>query len=163
MFIKSGFRVINENLKKIIMKKDMSLMNLSSFSIGSAQFGMPYGINNKTKKVPIKEIVKIISLADKSGFRNIDTAVLYGEAEKILGKIGVKNFKITSKLPYISSLEINNIEKTIQRSLKNLRIKSLYSLLIHDRKNINNNFDKLVLILKKIKSRFNKKFRGFYF
>ena len=84
-----------------------------------------------------KEIVKIISLADKSGFRNIDTAVLYGEAEKTLGKIGVKNFKITSKLPYISSLEIKNIEKIIQRSLKNLRIKSLYCLLIHDSKNIN--------------------------
>ena len=78
--------------------------------------------NNKTqKKVPIKEIVKIISLADKSGFRNIDTAVLYGKAEKTLGKIGVKNFKITSKLPYISSLEIKNIEKIIQRSLKNLK------------------------------------------
>ena len=150
----SGFRVINEKLEKITMKKDMNLMNLSSFSLGSAQFGMPYGINNKTKKkVPIKEIVKIISLADKSGFRNIDTAVLYGKAEKTLGKIGVKNFKITSKLPYISSLEIKNIEKIIQRSLKNLRIKSLYSLLIHDSKNINKNFSKLVLILKKFKSK----------
>ena len=150
---KNGFRIIKKKNKNFLMMLDLKLLNLNKFSLGTAQFGSNYGINNKTGKIELSEIKSIIEWVENSGITNIDTAIAYGEAEKILGKIGVKNFKITSKIPYISSLEIKNIEKIIKRSLNNLRIKSLYSLLIHDSKNINKNFDKLVLILKKIKSK----------
>jgi aryl-alcohol dehydrogenase-like predicted oxidoreductase/RimJ/RimL family protein N-acetyltransferase len=150
---KNGFRIIKKTNTNFLMMLDLKLLNLNKFSLGTAQFGSNYGINNKTGKIKLSEIKRIIECIENLGISNIDTAIAYGEAEKILGKIGVKNFKITSKIPYISSLEIKNIEKIIKRSLKNLRIKSLYSLLIHDSKNINKNFDKLVLILKKIKSK----------
>ena len=54
--------------------------------IGSAQMGMPYGLFNK-KKIRSSEIVKISKLAKKSKINFIDTAIGYGDSEKIIGKI----------------------------------------------------------------------------
>ena len=103
------------------MKLDLDLLNLNKISIGSAQFGMKYGINNKLGKPSLAEIKKILNFAEKLGIRNIDTAVSYGKSEEVLGKAGVKNFKITSKLPFIASNKKNYIQKIVKKSLMKLK------------------------------------------
>ena len=67
--------------------------------IGSVQFGMPYGITNKSGKVGNKEIRKILIQCKNYGIESIDTAQAYGDAEKILGDNSdlTKNMKFKAK------------------------------------------------------------------
>ena len=53
--------------------------------IGSAQFGMPYGIANYNGQVGEIEIEKILNCAYKAGIKGIDTAATYGNSEKLIG------------------------------------------------------------------------------
>ena len=48
-------------------------------AIGTAQFGLPYGIANKTGQVGQEEIKEILNLARLNHIDNLDTAISYGE------------------------------------------------------------------------------------
>ena len=135
---KSGFRILKENKNKLIMQNNTDLINLGKFSLGTAQMGLKYGINNKSKIINLNKVKKILNQCNLMGIRNIDTALVYGDAEKKLGKVGVKNFKVTSKIPFINSDKKLNIKKYVVKSLSRLRLKKLDCLLIHDPKTLKN-------------------------
>ena len=68
--------------------------------MGTAQFGMKYGINNKIGKIQKNEIYRILNFCKKNNINHFDTASSYGESEKILGiylKKNDYNFKIITK------------------------------------------------------------------
>ena len=103
-------------------------------AIGTAQFGMKYGISNVSGKVSHEKGKEIIKYAASSGIDIIDTAMTYGDSEAVLGDIGVKAFKVITKLPevpdYIVDIEgwvINAVKDSISR----LGVESLYGLLLH--------------------------------
>tara|TARA_B100002019_G_scaffold266364_1_gene256601 strand:+ start:572 stop:1429 length:858 start_codon:yes stop_codon:yes gene_type:complete len=104
--------------------------------IGTAQFGMRYGLLNKSA-VSQSEIKKILQLSKNKNIKTIDTAISYGRSEFKLGEANVSKFKIISKLPSLINAD-NNIQdwviKNIENSLKKLKIKSLEGLLFHDSK-----------------------------
>ena len=106
-------------------------MNLA---IGTAQFGLDYGISNSAGKVKLPEIKKIIKLASDSGIDTIDTAMAYGDSEELLGKCSLENFKIITKIGAIQESE-NRIENWIldevHLSLKKLKLNNIYGLLLH--------------------------------
>ena len=106
----------------------------NKLTLGTAQFGLNYGIANFKGQISFEESTKIIQLARLKGIESIDTAIAYGDSEKVLGKIGVNNFKIISKLPDIPS-EITNIKswviQSIKKSLEHLKISKIYGLLLH--------------------------------
>lgn len=108
-------------------------MRCNQISLGTAQFGSNYGITNN-KKISFVNIKRIINLASKNNIKFIDTAYNYGDAEKILGKIGVKGWKISSKFPTIpKGRKVSNwIENKLFRSLKRLNVPKIHSLLVHD-------------------------------
>ncbi len=107
-------------------------------TLGTAQFGLDYGITNKKGKVDIKEIKKIISLAKSNGIFSYDTAQEYGDSEKILGQYTKdENFNFTTKISNlkVESFNPENIKichEKLESSLKNLNIKSIDTLLMHD-------------------------------
>ena len=68
--------------------------------IGTANFGQKYGLI-KNHMVSEKEIAKILDYCNKNNIYKIDTAIGYGDAEKKLGNIGIKNWKVVSKFPPI--------------------------------------------------------------
>ena len=74
----------------------------NSIILGTAQFGMDYGLTNKNGKVEENEAIEIIRKAISLGFEYIDTAAAYGDSEKIIGKalsnISNNNLKIITKL-----------------------------------------------------------------
>lgn len=112
----------------------MSLYN--KIAVGTAQFGLNYGITNSTGKVRLKEAEKIIAFAQQSGITLIDTAVAYGDSQKVLGEIGVDDFQVVSKLPPLPlSISQENVaswvEETVESSLKDLCIKALHAFLLH--------------------------------
>ena len=107
--------------------------------LGSAQFGLDYGITNKTGKVEIEEIIKIIEIAQKENISLIDTAQGYGDCEYILGKCIKKpnNFKIISKFPsqnknFFTEQDQIHWENNLNYSLNKLKVNQLEGLLLHN-------------------------------
>ena len=105
-------------------------MDTRKIVIGSAQFGLKYGISNSKGKTQIKEVDKILTFCNLNGIDSIDTAYAYGESEEVLGKLNVNNFKIISKfIP--ESTSVTSIENQIDTSLKRLKIECIYAYLAH--------------------------------
>ena len=128
--------------------------------LGSAQFGLDYGITNNNGKITQSEIEKILEMAICSNIKYIDTASAYGNAEKLIGSFArKKNFKIISKFPSQLELEYSkdNIKKwdaIISKTLSNLGISKLDSYLVHDIKDLKKkNSDILIHWLKSLVKR----------
>lgn len=100
--------------------------------IGTAQIGNKYGVTN-VREFDLKTVNSFLNLALRDENNYIDTAHNY-KSEKILGRYKRLNkFKVISKVS-LHGLTINekNIEKKINQILKNLKLKKIYALLIHD-------------------------------
>ena len=80
-----------------------------NISIGTAQFMSNYGINRISKDLSFIEKSKLIKSAQYKNVLDIDTAFSYGNTHKELGKIGIRKFRVTTKLPIIS-LKTKNYE-----------------------------------------------------
>lgn len=100
-------------------------------ALGTAQFGLNYGINNKTGKVSSSEAFEILRLALKNKIDLIDTAYAYEDSEGIIGNFLKENnsFKIVSKLPKDCG---KNTEEIFHSSLERLSSKKIYGYLVHD-------------------------------
>jgi aryl-alcohol dehydrogenase-like predicted oxidoreductase len=103
-------------------------------AIGTAQFGLPYGIANKSGKVAIDEAGRILEAARAAGIDTLDTAVNYGDSEACLGELGVGDWKVVSKLPAVPE-GVTDVEgwamEAVASSLERLRVPALYGLLLH--------------------------------
>ena len=58
---------------------------INKLAIGTAQFGMPYGISNKNGQVHRDEILEIFDVARGNGINTLDTAKAYGNSEESIG------------------------------------------------------------------------------
>jgi len=104
------------------------------WALGTAQFGMDYGITNINGKTKKKDVRIILKKAHNADIDMLDTAIAYGASEKCLGQIGVNNFKVITKLPPVPEniLDVENwIEDQFNGSLKRLGLKSIHGLLLH--------------------------------
>ncbi len=104
--------------------------------LGTAQFGIKYGVNKlKIKKLEINNIKRVLK---KNSLKEFDTAMNYGNSEKIIGNFNIKRKVITKiKLPLNKPKDLKKwFTKKINNTLKNLKAKSLYGLLIHDTSDI---------------------------
>jgi len=110
------------------------MINNGRLSLGTAQFGLNYGIANQLGRMSFSEAKKIIAFAQFSGLNSLDTAIAYGDAEERLGRIGVPNWGVVSKLPRIGE-DCGNIAQTVfgfaNKSKDLLGITNLYGLLLH--------------------------------
>ena len=113
---------------------------IEKLGIGTAQFGQRYGISNKFGKVSQSEAENILYLAKLNSIDIIDTAISYN-SESCLGNIGVKEYKVVTKLPPVPN-GIKNvcewIDVQIKSSLKRLRVNSVYGLLLHNSEDYKN-------------------------
>ena len=99
--------------------------------LGTAQFGLPYGITNTTGQVAEEEVKRILEFAAQKGIEFLDTAQAYGSSESVLGRCwptGAKRRLIT-KLPAQAPPE--SWEPSLQCSLERLGANSLDGLLLH--------------------------------
>lgn len=130
---------------------------ISKISIGSVQFGLDYGINNKKGIMSVQEIKSILEYSYNLGIRNIDTASVYGKSQQVLGKCDISKWNITTKISPIKKKEniSENIYSEISKSLDYLKIDSVFSILVHDSMQLldpdlgNDIFSALELIKKK--------------
>lgn len=129
---------------------------MNKFALGTVQFGQKYGISNKIGQVSFNEVKRVLKYAKKININLIDTAISYGDSEKIIGNVGIKTFKVVTKLP-APSQDTFDIEKWVRNevkfSLNRLGLKSIYGLLIHNSKSLlSNSGEKILKTLYKLKS-----------
>lgn len=116
--------------------------------LGTVQFGLSYGIYNRTGKPSRGEVFKMIDEAVSSGIRYIDTAAAYGNAEEILGEYlsarsGAVHLNIISKLkPNLiednDPLASQRVRREVESSLKRLKTDVLEGYLLHTPANFYN-------------------------
>lgn len=102
-------------------------------ALGTAQFGLAYGIASPQPQIPYAEAKDIVDYASRQGMTVLDTAMGYGDSEARLGEIGVHGWKVISKLPEVPAGEnaATWITSAVKTSLEKLKIASLYGLLLH--------------------------------
>jgi len=104
----------------------------TKLALGTAQFGLDYGIYNKKGRLSEKEVFRILKYAIQNGIDVIDTAYAYGDSEKIIGTFIKENkskIKIISKAPSNNTQDLKNL---FNSSLKRLHSDNLYGYLVHN-------------------------------
>lgn len=107
---------------------------MNRLALGTVQFGLPYGIANQAGQVSRLDANNMLQLAAANGIDTIDTAIAYGESESCLGKVGVQDFKLVTKLPAVpdSCTDISGwVESQVAGSLTRLGVNTVYGLLLH--------------------------------
>ena len=114
---------------------------MSKIALGTVQFGIDYGINSKPGQVTSDEVKRILDYAQSSDIDILDTAPAYGDSEKQLGNYDLSNFNVTSKTRHfqgvnIGETELNLLREDFNLTLKNLKQKKIYGLLVHNAKDL---------------------------
>jgi len=122
--------------------------------LGTAQFGLPYGITNDSGQVPESEVRSILSLAAQAGIQLLDTAQGYGSSEAVLGRCWpfAAPRRLISKLS--AQNEFNTWELSFQASLRRLAASSLDAFLLHRSADLTgSNGDLLLTWMESLRSR----------
>lgn len=98
-------------------------------ALGTAQFGLDYGISNTEGKVSDHELQQILQIAHDAGIALLDTAQAYGDAESRLGMMTTENCQVISKLA--PGTTAATAQTAVHRSLQQLKQSSLYGLMLH--------------------------------
>lgn len=99
--------------------------------LGTVQFGLNYGINNKTGQPSVSDIVKMLDYAKKKGIIAIDTADAYGTASKIIGEyfqMNPNSFFVNTKFKKSDV----PIRIQLEQSIKNLNIEKVNTYFFHN-------------------------------
>lgn len=103
---------------------------MSELVLGTVQFGLNYGINNKSGRPDESQILKLLKLAWDNGIRELDTAQDYGNSEIVLGEC-LKKLKLDFKIHSKFSDSGISIQEAINSSLKRLGIPELQYFYFH--------------------------------
>lgn len=103
-------------------------------ALGTVQFGLPYGIANVSGRVSEEEGRRILDSARQAGIDTLDTAIAYGDSEAALGRMGIPDWRVVSKLPAMPD-GIGDVRAWVacelNASLKRLNVDQLDGLLLH--------------------------------
>lgn len=105
-----------------------------TFILGTAQFGLDYGINNPAGAVELSEIKRILNACQSRGVTTLDTAILYGRSEEKLGQAGVADWNVITKLPavedYVKDIH-QQWSQELSASQKRLGVESFAAVMLH--------------------------------
>ena len=108
---------------------------MPAIALGTAQFGLDYGLTNRSGQISDREATLILHAAHDMGIAWLDTAAAYGNAEERLGSLlaGDKHFSLCSKtLPTSAGQSVlSSAQRSLDLSLTRLRGDHLDALLVH--------------------------------
>ena len=111
--------------------------------LGTVQFGLDYGINNKIGKPDNNEVKSILDYAFDNKINFLDTAEAYGNSHERIGEYHANSnnkFKVITKFSS-SRLDLpKNISQRINHHLKILNIDSIYCYMFHNYDDFNKYF-----------------------
>lgn len=103
-------------------------------ALGTAQFGLDYGVANTVGRISTGVVGEILCRAQASGMDTLDTAIAYGDSESVLGSLGTQGWKVVSKLPAVPERcpDVGEwVRMQAKESLQRLGLPRLYGLLLH--------------------------------
>ena len=54
--------------------------------LGTAQFGLDYGVTNSLGKISFNQVCEILAYAHQQKITTLDTSTQYGDAEQVIGQ-----------------------------------------------------------------------------
>ena len=130
---------------------------MGELCIGSAQFGMTYGIANRSGAPDVTEVAAILKQAVEHGVSLVDTAQSYGQSEAVLGQ-AMSQAEVTGLIRCITKLapdlphdDFAAIDAAVDASLRHLGQTALYGLLVHHLHRVND-WQALISIMDRLKS-----------
>jgi len=111
--------------------------------LGTAQFGMPYGIGNREGQPDFTRSLAMVEAAVAGGVNCFDTAAAYGSSEEVLGRalheLGcAESVVVVTKVLYLSPEELADravgeraVRASVLASRERLRIETLPIVLFH--------------------------------
>lgn len=103
-------------------------------ALGTVQVGLRYGVANLGGQVGHDEATRILTVARAAEISMLDTAIAYGDSERRLGAVGVRDFDVVTKLPAVPDVlddAARWVNEQVASSLERLRVSSLHGLLMH--------------------------------
>ena len=132
----------------------------SRLCLGTAQFGLDYGITNQNGKVKDKELDLLLRRAHEKNIIFFDTANAYGNSERIIGeKLDGEDVKIITKFSannyeVFTNENILLLDKEFKKSLKRLKRDSIEAYLLHNPNDLKKENSQLLLNwLKELKNK----------
>ena len=107
---------------------------INKIALGTAQFGLDYGIANKTGRITCDDVYEILDYAFDHGIDTVDTAYEYGESENILGdffQARKMSFELITKLPHLKEFNDTIVQKLFKDSLRKLKLNQIQGYLVH--------------------------------
>lgn len=106
-------------------------------ALGTAQFGLDYGISNRQGMTSVRELSRILFAARRAGIDTLDTAPAYGVSEIRLGEqplssefaIVTKTTRLTQET--VTPQAVEGVRLELIQSLCRLRRSSVRALLVH--------------------------------
>lgn len=107
---------------------------VSRIILGTAQFGLCYGITNqRAEQVPFQDVKDIIGFCKANNIVQLDTAAVYGNSEAVLGALGINDILVDTKLPPRTQLKSPcSISDAVTVSLSHLNHNHLNTLYFHN-------------------------------
>lgn len=103
--------------------------------LGTVQWGMPYGIANRTGQPAASQVRQILDFARAQGIDTLDSARAYGESEAVIGACADTHWRIVTKLsPHLATGAASPMElaqRSLAESRAALRRDRLEVLLLH--------------------------------
>jgi aryl-alcohol dehydrogenase-like predicted oxidoreductase len=103
---------------------------IKKICLGTAQFGLDYGIANKSGKIDDEEVARILHDAYDNGIEKIDTAYAYGQSQRLIEQFSAQQGLQFNMISKVSTRE-GFLKEVVEKSLLELQQKSFYGLLIH--------------------------------
>ena len=101
-------------------------------ALGTAQFGLAYGINNVAGRPADATVQEILATAQAAGIALLDTAAGYGDSEARLGNWLAQQphppFQLVTKL---AAAPVAEVREQLRQSLARLRQPAVYGVLFH--------------------------------
>ena len=107
---------------------------VSKLALGTANFGLDYGLTNTSGKISITELENILFVAEEAGIEVVDTAQAYGDSEARLGVLfNEHQFKVVTKIGVDLKIDHikNGISRLVAKSCKKLNQSRLYAVMLH--------------------------------
>jgi aryl-alcohol dehydrogenase-like predicted oxidoreductase len=105
--------------------------------LGTAQFGLDYGVSNTAGRIGRDEAARILDHAAAVGVDTLDTAPAYGTSEDVLGALdAARRFRLVTKTPQfrsdvLTAAQADQAAASLDASLTKLRADRLNGLLVH--------------------------------
>ncbi|MES2590501.1 MAG: pseudaminic acid cytidylyltransferase [Bacteroidota bacterium] len=140
--INTNFDWLKAEYKFELLQKKKNRNN--KIVLGTAQFGLKYGINNAAGKLNKEQIKFVLDYAFENKIQLLDTAEAYGDSQEAIGeyhKLSGNKFDIITKFSSGRTDLSQNLTTRIHQDLKSLNVDTIYCYMFHSFSDFKTYFD----------------------